>query len=223
LIQDIFRALVIAQPFLWMWIIEDDRWKVLNDVNADIWFSICAYAWISLIILFDVNIGFFSAELLILYALMVWASTMILIRKHFFSFRKAISNSFLIVYLNSYYWESFLHLWAINENGFNMNQVFQALRLIPAVYFIFRYKFDVKEASDHLLMGFSISALIGVIRIYRLWKYLPIVYSTQTVYFFNHGLMILNRLICLVYLFDAIIIWGMHKADYLKLMDKQRF
>jgi hypothetical protein len=216
LIEDLFRALVIAQPFLWMWVNEDDRWDFLNDVNMDSWFTIWVYAWVCVILFFDVRIGFYSTELLILYSLMVWASTIVQMKRYSFSFRKAIAQSFLIVYLNSYYWESFLHLWAINENGFNMNQLFQALRLIPAVYFILRYEFDVKEATDHLLMGFSISALIGAIRIYRLWKYLPIIHTTQTVYFINHGLMILNRLICLVFLFDAIIIWGRPKNYYPK-------
>jgi hypothetical protein len=99
-----------------------------------------------------------------------------------------------------------------------MNQVFQALHLIPGIYFFIRYEFDVKEATDNLMMGFSVSALIGVIRIYRLWKYLPLDFTDKTVYFIDHGLMIANRLICLVFLFNAIIIWGMHKADYLKLM-----
>jgi len=111
-----------------------------------------------------------------------------------------------------------LHIWTIMENGFNRNQFFQALHLIPAVYFLMLYKFDVNRSVDQVGKGFFISTVIGFARQFRIWKYLPIEHTTQTVYFFNHGLMIFNRLICLVFLFNAIIIWGMHKSDYRKLM-----
>jgi len=176
------------------------------------------FLWSVIIIIFDISIGFYTAELLILYAWMVLASTRILIKEHYFSFRKAIATSFLIVYLNSFYWESFLHIWTIMENGFNRNQFFQALHLIPAFYFLMRYKFDVNRAVDQVGKGFFISTVIGFSRQFRIWKYLPIEHTAQTVYFFNHGLMIFNRLICWVFLFNAIIIWGMHKSDYRKLM-----
>ncbi len=149
---------------------------------------------------------------------MVWITTQILIKKHYFRFRKAIATSFLIVYLNSFYWESFLHIWVILESGFNRNQFFQFLHLIPAFYFLMRYRFDVPNAVDQLGKGFFISTVIGFSRHYRIWKYLPIIHTEQTVYFFNHGLMILNRLICWVFLFNTIIIWGIHKSDYRKLM-----
>jgi len=104
------------------------------------------------------------------------------------------------------------------ENGFNQNQFFQALHLLPAIYFLIRYRFDVSMAVDQLGKGFFISTIIGFSRNFRIWQYLPIVHTQQTVYFFNHGLMIMNRLICWVFLFNAIIIWGMQKDDYRKLM-----
>ena len=219
LIQDVFRALLIAQPFLWIWIIEDERGlKIIDDVNAPYWFSVLVFVWSVLILIFDVNIGFYTSELLILYALMVFVSTWVLVLNHSFIFRKAIATSFLIVYLNSWYWESFLHIWAILENGFNLNQFFQALHLLPAVYFLMRYKFDTPNAVDQVSKGFLVSTIIGFSRSLRIWKYLPMIHTEQTVYFINHGLMIMNRLICWVFLFNAIIIWGMHRSDYRKLM-----
>jgi len=212
--------LIIAQPFLWIWIIEDDRWEFLNNRwgTSKFLFDVVTGQLLLSIWLLKIDIGFYTNELLILYIGMVWISTDVLIKKHDLSFRKAIATSFLIVYLNSFYWESFLHIWVILESGFNRNQFFQALHLIPAFYFLMRYRFDRRIAVDQLGKGFFISTVIGFARHYRIWKYLPLIHTKQTVYFFNHGLMILNRLICWVFLFNAIIIWGMHKSDYRKLM-----
>jgi len=218
LIVDLFRALIIAQPFLWMWIIEDDRWEFLNNSFWVVLFNWLTGAIIGLVFFFKISIGFYTSELLIFYTFLVWASVMIMGNRHSYDFRKAIANSFLIVYLNSYYWESFLHIWAIQENGFNMNQIFQALHLIPAAYFIVRYRFDFKNALDEFGKGFFFSAIFGFIRVFRMWKYLPITHTTLTIYAINHSLMILNRLICLIYLFRIVVVWGMHKSDYRKLM-----
>jgi hypothetical protein len=202
-----------------MWIIEDENsFSILEDVNIEIWFHVMAFFCSVSVIIFDINIGLYTKGLLFLYILMVWGSVTVLMKIHHFSFRKAIANSFLIVYLNSWYWESFMHIWAIQENGLNMNQLFQALHLIPAIYFIIRYKFDIEKASMQLFKGFIFSALIGMMINFRVWKYLPIVHTDQTVFFFNHVLILMNRLICLVYLFNAIIIWGKHKKDHPKLM-----
>jgi len=218
LIVDLFRALLIAQPFLWIWIIEDERWEFLNNYFFELWFNLQTFTFIILILGLKVEIGFYSTGLLTLYIVMVWISYTSMIENHNFSFRKAVANSFLIVYLNSWYWESFLHIWAIQENGFNMNQLFQALHLIPAVYFLVRYRFDVEYALDEFGKGFFVSAIFGFIRVFRMWKYLPIVHTIQTVFIFNQGLMILNRLICFVYLFRIVVVWGMHKTDYRNLM-----
>jgi len=215
---DIFRAFIIAQPFLWIWIIEDDRWEFLNE-DIYLFYSQILFCFLIFIIpAFKIKIDFFTTELLFLYTGMIWITNLVLIREFKYSFRKAIANSFLIVYLNSFYWESFLHIWVILESGFNRNQFFQALHLIPAFYFLMRYRFDRRIAVDQLGKGFFISTVIGFSRQFRIWQYLPIEHTAQTVYFFNHGLMILNRLICWVFLFNAIIIWGMHKSDYRKLM-----
>jgi hypothetical protein len=220
LIVDLFRALLIAQPFLWIWIIEDDRWEFLNDQLGLIQYMFEKGSMVALFLVvgFSVEIGFYSTGLLTLYIFMVWMSYTWMMENHNFSFRKAIANSFLIVYLNSWYWESFLHIWAIQENGFNTNQLFQLLHLIPAVYFLIRYRFDAEYGLDEFGKGFFVSAMIGFIRVFRMWKYLPIVHTTQSVFIINQGLMILNRLICWIYLFRLIVIWGMHKSDYRKLM-----
>ena len=211
MLETLFRAFVILQPFLWIWILEDDRFEFLNKekVYDLFWYGVIFASFAFLIE--DINIGFYSSELLLVYSCLVSWGVLALMKNFNWHFREALATSFLLVYLNSWYWESFLHIWAIQENGINMNQIFQLLHLIPGVYFLIRYEFDKDRVVGELAKGFMVSTIIGFMRIYRVWKYLPMVHTEATVYFFNHGLMILNRIVCFVFLFNAIINWGMSK------------
>jgi len=211
MLETIFRAFVIVQPFLWIWILEDDRFEFLNHKDAYAFFSYGALFTIIAFWIGRINIGFYSSELLVLYSCLVWWGILVLMKNFNWHFREALATSFLLVYLNSWYWEAFLHIWAIQENGINMNQIFQLLHLIPGVYFLIRYEFDKHKAIDELAKGFMVSTIIGLARVYRIWKYLPMVHTEASVYCINHGLMILNRVICFVFLFNAIIGWGEHK------------
>lgn len=206
-----FRAFVIVQPFLWMWILEDDWFEFLNRDKVRNIFYISAMLFLLFLVISKFSIGFYSNELLIVYVCLVQWGIFVLMKNFEWGFRASVATSFLLVYLNSWYWESFLHIWAIQEKGINANQIFQLLHLIPGVYFWFRYDFDKSRVVDELAKGFMWSAIIGLMRVYRIWKYLPMVHTTSTVMFFNHGLMNLNRLICFTFLFKAIIVWGDHK------------
>jgi len=210
MLETLFRAFLIVQPFLWIWILEDDRFEFLNHKEGFALFSYGAFFAITFFFICDFSIGFYSSELLFLYSALVWWGILVLMKNFNWNFREALATSFLLVYLNSWYWEAFLHIWAIQENGINMNQIFQLLHLIPGVYFLIRYEFDKHKAVDELAKGFMVSTIIGFMRIYRVWNYLPIIHTEASVYFFNHGLMILNRVICFVFLFHAIITWGMN-------------
>ena len=211
MLETLFRAFVIVQPFLWMWILEDDRFEFLNDVNADYWFGVSFFVWLVLVGVYDIGIGFYSSELLIVYACLVQWGIFVLRKKFRWSFRASVATSFLLVYLNSWYWESFLHIWAIQEKGINPNQMFQLLHLIPGVYFWIRYEFDKNQVVDELAKGFIASTIIGLMLIFRIWQYLPMIHTKTTIFFFRQGLMNLNRIICFIFLFNAIIIWGEHK------------
>ena len=208
--ETLFRAFVILQPFLWIWILEDDRFEFLNHERVEGLFTYGVLLWLAAVWIWEISIGFYSSELLIGYSFLVWWGILALKKNFNWHFREALATSFLLVYLNSWYWESFLHIWAIQEKGINMNQMFQLLHLIPGVYFLIRYEFDKDRALNELAKGFFVSTIIGYMRIYRVWKYLPMVHTATTVYFFNHGLMILNRVISFVFLFNAIISWGMN-------------
>ena len=215
MLETLFRAFVVVQPFLWIWILEDDRFEFLSKDNGKhwAWFTYGFVAFIAFIGTYNFSIGFYSTELLAVYSFLVWWGILVLKKNFNWHFREALATSFLLVYLNSWYWESFLHIWAIQENGITRNQIFQLLHLIPGVYFLIRYEFDKNMSVDELAKGFMVSTIIGFMRVYRVWKYLPMVHTEATVYFFNHGLMILNRVICFVFLFNAIINWGMDARE----------
>jgi hypothetical protein len=196
-----------------MWILEDDRSKFIDDVNIDAWFGVSVFAFIAFVGMFDIHIGFYSSGLLMLYAFLVWWGTWVCERAFNYKFKDALAISFLITFLNSYYWEGVLHLWAIMENGMNQNQFFQMLHLIPALYFLYRWEFDARESANMLLKGWAFAGLITFARKGRIWQYLPIVFTNWNVTFIDRGLMNLNRIICFYYLTKAIVRWGMPKKD----------
>lgn len=209
MLEALFRAFVIVQPFLWMWILEDDRFEFLNHDEAFALFSYGALFSIVAFWILDINIGFYTKGLLVIYSGLVWWGVLALMKNFNWHFREAVATSFLLVYLNSWYWESFLHIWAIQENGINANQMFQLLHLIPGVYFLIRYEFDKHKAIDELWKGFLVSAFIGLSKKTFFWeawgltKYFPSIV-------FERSLMNLNRIICFMFLFRAIICWGMN-------------
>ena len=210
MLETLFRAFVILQPFLWIWILEDDRFEFLNHKDAydlfnyGVFFAIFAF-WIG-----DVNIGFYSKGLLALYSAMVWWGVLVLMKNFNWHFREALATSFLLVYLNSWYWESFLHIWAIQENGINVNQMFQLLHLIPGVYFLIRYEFDKDRAINELAKGFMVSTIIGLSKKTFFWEAWGLTQYFPSIAF-ERSLMNLNRIICFIFLFRAIIVWGMNK------------
>jgi hypothetical protein len=211
MLETLFRAFVIVQPFLWMWILEDDRFEFLNGDESFTLFSVLAMLWgVGLWLNPGFHIGLYSSEILFVYSFLVWWGILALIKNFGWDFREALATSFLLVYLNSWYWESFLHIWAIQENGINANQLFQLLHLIPGIYFLIRYEFDKNKAVDELAKGFIASTIIGLARKTRFYLQFPFMTLPLSVVF-DHGLMILNRVICFVFLFNAVISWGAHK------------
>lgn len=221
--EDLIRAIVLMQPFFWIWVLEDEkRFDILNDPNGGSWFYVSVYSFIAGVIIFGISFGFYTSELLVVYALLVGFGVFFCRKWFYYSRREAIAISFLVTYLNSWYWEGVLHVWAIMENGLNINQIFQMLHLIPAIYFLYAWDFEKEQSLNNLMIGWGLSGILTFMRKIRIWKFLPMVHSEGSVYFFNHGLMIVNRFICLYFLLRAIVGWGISKkSDYPKFF-KQR-
>jgi hypothetical protein len=77
-----------------------------------------------------------------------------------YDIKDALALSFLIVFINSYYWEFMLHFNVILFYGLNFNQLVQAFHLIPAYYLVKRTEFnDNKVVKKKLIYGLMISGL----------------------------------------------------------------
>jgi len=212
LIEDLFRAFIIFQPFIWFWVLEDDRFNFLNREESLPFFTMLVFMWILSVGSTQASIGFYSTELLSLYSGLVLTGTITCIRDFKYSFKDALSLGFLIAYLNSFYWEGLLHVWAIQENGLNANQLFQMLHLIPAIYFIKRWEFDVKHSIDCLMVGWALSGLLTFLRMSWGWILPPAILSSLS-FPLNAFVMMINRIVCFYFLFNAIVRWGMPRKD----------
>jgi hypothetical protein len=170
-IQFILRTLVYAQSFFWLFILFKDRLVFyLYDTEIKVsfaYFGMSIYSWVI------VNAPSFSqypAHLIGLYILMVLLCAGFFITK--FSGKDAIALSFLIVFINSYYWEFMLHFNAIILYGLNFNQIIQMFHLFPAYFLVKRLEFyDKRKVIKWLLYGLVFSA-VNVALITFGWRHL---------------------------------------------------
>jgi hypothetical protein len=213
MIETIVRGLVIAQPFVWIMVMEEPKflaglgnWRIQRLFKTFV-------PWAMLgVLISDLTIGFYDSQILANYILLVYMGVFI-IRDYGFGFRECLALSFLIAYLNSWYWEGVLHLWVIAEAGLNFNQLFQMLHLIPGIYFLIKWEFHIPSSAKEIMRGWLASGFITGLRFLRVWKYIPMIHTTESVHWMNHGLMVLNRVICFWFLVNAIVKWGKPVQD----------
>lgn len=155
----ILRTLVYFQSFIWLYILFSN-WKIKDYqgypiipilfINAGIisYFQILRY---------NISFSQYTSELLGLYILMVLLCFGLFYSKY--SFKDSVALAFLIVFINSYYWESMLHFNAIVFSGFNFNQIIQMFHLFPAYFLIRRIEFhNLKNVKKLLIYGLIVSS-----------------------------------------------------------------
>lgn len=139
-----------------------------------------------LVYLTKFSVDFFTTTILMQYIIYVVASTAIYSTKYGFS--KAVSLGFLTVFLNSFWWEIFYHIYEVQiwypvslTVGWWLNRLIQYLRVMP--FFWLREKFVLRET----------------------WVVYPVLlvsYFLTRLRFVNHvsGLFLhpLHRMICLI-------------------------
>lgn len=77
-----------------------------------------------------------------------------------YSVKDSIALAFLIVFINSYYWESMHHLNAIIFYGLSFNQIIQMFHLLPAYFLVKRIEFyDSRRVIKFIIYGLMISGL----------------------------------------------------------------
>ena len=152
----LLRSMVYVQPFIWLYFLD----KVI-DIKGRYIKLLYPVALSSLYMILGITgFGFsqYSNELLMFYVLLMMYSYYVLSRNY--NFKDTVCLSFLLVFINSYYWEFMLHLNAIMFYGLSFNQLIQGFHLIP-VYFLYR-KIEIKDTrrvKKLILYGLVISTL----------------------------------------------------------------
>ena len=150
------NSIVYAIPFIWLYILN----KKVEINNYYIKLLYPASFGIIYLMLVITGFGFnqYTNELLKFYTLLMLYAQYVL--RHEYNFKDAVCLSFLLVFINSYYWESMLHLNFIMFNGLSLNQVIQGFHLVPA-YFLYRMIEikDINRFKKLILYGLVISTL----------------------------------------------------------------
>lgn len=165
----ILRGLIYAQSFLWLYLLDLD-FEIESPFKRKIVYSILILLYI---ILYITKFSFsqYTNILLRFYVFLLIYSifTISFSNRPFkpemecaihYSFKDSVCLGFLLVFINSYYWESMLHLNAIIFHGLSFNQLIQLFHLIPA-YLLYR-KLEVKNIKlfrKYLIYGLIISVL----------------------------------------------------------------
>jgi hypothetical protein len=158
MIAFLLRSLVYVQSFIWLIILFSDI--VIENEKDDKSIAFIIYSLMVYVFVLQYQLSFsqYPTRILQLYILMVIVTFGLLSSEY--RFKEALCLSFLIVFINSYYWEMMLHINAIIFNGLNFNQIVQAFHLIPAYFLYKRITFKhPKRVLKMLLYGLFVSAL----------------------------------------------------------------
>ena len=188
----VFQFTVLAQPFLWMWLYDSPVLTIresFKDKFATI--GLCAAA---LIYKTGFSVAYYTTSILIQYIIMTLLATYIYNLRY--DIKQAICLAFLTVYLNSFYWESPLHLAEIIEyHGLRSHMLPQFLRLTPVLFFASHYTFNAGSVKL-LASGYFFSYIVLLLKkfSYRVLHYVA---------YHNHATMMV-RFVCMVVLVTAI-------------------
>lgn len=184
------RALIF-QVVIWIFLYAYgsplDRYESITKV----FFYLGSMALSLIIVAFQPQIGYFTWVLMFLYVLFIVGSVLFLSER--FNFRESVCLAFLVVYLNSFYWEFFYHIHEIVQwwpmplsLGYWYDRVPQLARLLPALWLRGRFRFtDLR----YLGLGFAVSYTMTRVKLtYPLYLMFPTSYEC-----FNPA----HRIICL--------------------------
>jgi len=159
----VFQAVLWLQMFLWAWLYH-------RELSLDGWPQIIFYiaygAAIFYIITYQPFTGYFTPWLFFQYTIYVMMAVTLLTER--FGFRRALSLGFLLVFLNSFYWEVWYHLYEVYlllpaslSPGYWYLRIPQYMRLVPA-YWLGRW-FELK-GSRFLFAGLGASLFLTFAR-----------------------------------------------------------
>ena len=152
----ILRGLVYAQSFLWLYLIDKDY--EVNNYFIRVLFPTSLGIIYLMLDMSGFSFSQYPNHLLRFYVLLMLYTYTILSIKH--SFYDTVCLTFLLVFINSYYWEFMRHFNVILFYGLSFNQLIQAFHLIP-VYLLY-VNLEIKDRSKFfklIVLGLVISNL----------------------------------------------------------------
>lgn len=153
---------ILGQPFLWMWLY-DSQIKFPDVLKY--YFYLIGFEFIIFVMTMGINIGFYTTNLLVQYALLTMFATFFYNQRN--PIKEAISLAFLTVFLNSFYWEIPLHLAELFSGPPHMGMLVQLWRLVPAFWFRKNYTFS-DGAHWTLALGLLLSLLLTGVTYFRI-------------------------------------------------------
>lgn len=152
----ILRVLVYAQSFIWIYLLNKDVEIRSRYIQLLFPFSL----FITYVLIKESGFYFsqYYNHLLSFYVLLMFNAYFILKIKY--NVYDSICLSFLIVFINSYYWEFMFHFNAIIFYGLSFNQVIQSFHLIPT-YLLYK-KLEIRNRPmffKFIALGLIISNL----------------------------------------------------------------
>lgn len=185
----LFRSLLYFQPFIWMFLL-DFKNKYLDNYIYRFFFVFDSYLIFNICIIhYGISFEAIQTHHFISYSTFVLCSFVML--KNVYDNRVALNLSFLIVYLNSYYWEFMKHFNSILVGGIDLNFFIQMFRLFPLPFLLTRFSFDNHKKIKTLLVYGLVFSVINII-CYNVIP-IPIINLYHTNFWINY----INRVVCL--------------------------
>jgi len=151
------------QLLLWMYLYNS---KIHFDRILEPIYYLAGFTTLFLVYVNQTAIYFFSTKILMQYIALILLATQIYNSR--FEFKQAVCLAFLTVFLNSFYWEFFYHvyefqIWLPYSLGWEWwyNRIPQWLRLVPA--FWFTHNFNITDTKA-LRVGLVISFIFTYMR-----------------------------------------------------------
>jgi hypothetical protein len=128
--SNLFNLVVYTQPFLWLWLLQSS-WRL----NIK-WFYGSGAAVIAWLLYSGFSLNYYTTDLLVMYVLMVFYAVYVNSRARPLH---AVSIGFILVFVNSYFWEFPIHAASFVENPVVGNQLVQALHAVPLFLLVYLY------------------------------------------------------------------------------------
>jgi hypothetical protein len=198
------RVFVFIQPVFW-WYVWDQEMIIPTKYSE----TVILIGGISSMIVstFKLSFEYYSTSLLVQYILLVVIAYIIFLTKY--TIVDSLCIAFMLVYLNSFYWEIVLHFAEYTQNLMNLSlfiNVRELWRLTPVFFFVWNWKYNKSYSLKLLRVGLIPSFIIAHLNLHVLTTSLGLKYPIIAPYIggLRQFLFFLNRLIGLIILMKIV-------------------